>query len=83
MLCFYLFFPVPILMRSPPSDQVVTLTTVTPPMKVRILEITPNHGLLRTVPETSGWNIGEKEYVDLQPDGNSFDIMAGMIKAKT
>jgi biotin--protein ligase len=70
-------------MRFPPSDQVVTLTTVTPPMKVRILGITPNHGLLRTVPETSGWNIGEKEYVDLQPDGNSFDIMAGMIKAKT
>jgi hypothetical protein len=52
-------------------------------MKVRILGITQNHGLLRTVPENAGWSVGEKDYVDLQPDGNSFDIMAGMIKAKT
>lgn len=24
----------------------------------------------------------DDEYIDLQPDGNSFDLMAGMIKAK-
>ena len=63
--------------------QVVTLTTVTPPMRVRILGITEDYGLLRTVPEDAGWGVGPDGYVDLQPDGNSFDIMAGMIKTKT
>ena len=51
-------------------------------MNVRILGITLDHGLLRTVPEKAGWNVEEKNYINLQPDGNSFDIMAGMIKAK-
>ena len=61
-------------------DQLVTLTTVTPARKVRIVGITPDHGLLRTMPERSG---GGAEYIDLQPDGNSFDLMAGLIKTKT
>ena len=26
---------------------------------------------------------GEEKYVDLQPDGNSFDLMSGLIKKKT
>ncbi|KAF8888834.1 hypothetical protein BD779DRAFT_1439855 [Infundibulicybe gibba] len=58
------------------SDQQVTLTTTTPHTKVRIVGITPDHGLLRTMPERGSG------FIDLQPDSNSFDIMAGMIKAK-
>ncbi|KAG5643934.1 hypothetical protein DXG03_009343 [Asterophora parasitica] len=65
------------------SDQLVTLTTVTPPQKVRITGITPDHGLLRTMPEKNGWSSGAEGYIDLQPDGNSFDIMSGLIKSKT
>ncbi|KAI0822378.1 class II aaRS and biotin synthetase [Trametes gibbosa] len=66
------------------SDQLVTLTTVTPPRKVRIVGLTPDHGLLRTLPERDGWGGGQgTEYIDLQPDGNSFDLMAGLIKTKT
>ncbi|PIL29234.1 hypothetical protein GSI_09283 [Ganoderma sinense ZZ0214-1] len=62
------------------SDQEVTLTTVTPPRKVRIVGITPDHGLLRTLPEPGRG--GSMEYIDLQPDGNSFDLLAGLIKTK-
>ncbi|KAG6907495.1 hypothetical protein DXG01_008690 [Tephrocybe rancida] len=65
------------------SDQLVTLTTVTPPQLVRITGITPDHGLLRTMPERNGWSSGAHGFIDLQPDGNSFDIMAGLIKSKT
>jgi biotin--protein ligase len=61
----------------------VTLTTTVPPKQVRITGITPDHGLLRTIPVRTGWPSGEDGYIDLQPDGNSFDIMAGMIKTKT
>ncbi|KAI0643919.1 class II aaRS and biotin synthetase [Trametes meyenii] len=68
------------------SDQLVTLTTVSPPRKVRVVGITPDHGLLRTLPERDGRGGGGGqgvEYIDLQPDGNSFDLMAGLIKTKT
>ncbi|KAH9941532.1 hypothetical protein B0H21DRAFT_544431 [Amylocystis lapponica] len=65
------------------SDQLVTLTTTTPPQKVRITGIT-EHGLLRTVPERDGWSgVSRPEFVDLQPDGNSFDMLNGLIKTKT
>ncbi|KII91479.1 hypothetical protein PLICRDRAFT_38240 [Plicaturopsis crispa FD-325 SS-3] len=64
------------------SDQLVTLTTTTPPQKVRITGITPDHGLLRTVPERTGWSSGEEGFIDLQPDGNSFDLMSGLIRSK-
>lgn len=64
------------------SDQLVTLTTMTPPKAVRITGITSDHGLLRTVPERTGWSSGDGSFIDLQPDGNSFDIMAGLIKSK-
>ncbi len=69
------------------SDQLVTLTTVNPPVPVRIMGITHDHGLLRTIPERTGWNMNAQHgaddgYIDLQPDGNSFDIMLGLIKAK-
>ncbi|GLB41500.1 putative biotin-protein ligase, N terminal [Lyophyllum shimeji] len=65
------------------SDQLVTLTTVSPHQQVRIVGITPEHGLLRTMPERRGWTSAAEGYIDLQPDGNSFDIMAGLIKSKT
>jgi len=64
------------------SDQLVTLTTTMPPKAVRITGITPDHGLLRTLPERSEWSSGDGGFIDLQPDGNSFDIMAGLIKSK-
>jgi biotin--protein ligase len=66
-------------------DQVVTLTTTTPHRQVRVVGITEDHGLLRTIPEWSGTGrFGSTvEYVDLQPDGNSFDLMANLIKSKT
>ena len=74
-------------------NQEVTLTTTTPHQKVVIEGITKDHGLLRcrVVRESKGLtrlydrgDFGEKEeYVDLQPDGNSFDLMAGLIKRKT
>ncbi|KAJ7130280.1 biotin-ligase [Mycena epipterygia] len=68
------------------SDQLVTLTTSVPHQMVRIAGITSDHGLLRTVPERTGWSGGgssEYGFIDLQPDGNSFDLMAGMIKTKS
>ena len=76
-----------VLSRSIYSDQLVTLTTVDPPIPVRIIGITHDHGLLRTIPERTGlsksWRHGTDDgYIDLQPDGNSFDIMTGLIKAK-
>ncbi|KAG9307968.1 class II aaRS and biotin synthetase [Chiua virens] len=59
------------------SGQTVTLTTMTPHFTVRIVGITPDHGLLRTMP------LGGGQFIDLQPDGNSFDMMKGLIKTKT
>lgn len=82
------------------SNQVVTLTTVTPHQKLKIVGITPDQGLLRCVPvedskltplysrSVDGYadrtgNGLSGEFVDLQPDGNSFDLMSNMIKKKT
>lgn len=81
------------------QDQEVTLTTVTPHQKLRIVGITPDQGLLRCVPiedtkltplyqrSVDGYadrtgNGTSGEFVDLQPDGNSFDLMSNMIKKK-
>ena len=54
---------------------------------VRIEGITLDHGLLRTIPERSGIPSARRgddvEYIDLQPDGNSFDLMLNLIKSKT
>jgi biotin---protein ligase len=55
---------------------------MTPPKAVRITGITSDYGLLRTLPERTGWSSGNEGFIDLQPDGNSFDIMAGLIKSK-
>ena len=65
------------------SDQLITLTTFTPSKPVRIIGITPDHGLLRTIPERTGWSTADEDFIDLQPDGNSFDMMAGLIKSKS
>ncbi len=67
-------------------DQLVTLTTATPHRKVRIVGLT-DHGLLRTIPERGSHVVGvgyraEPGYIDLQPDGNSFDLMSGLIMTK-
>ena len=80
-------------------NQEVTLTTTEPNMRLKILGITPDHGLLRCTPLNSHKTIYERDdysddrttrmgkkvdsgYVDLQPDGNSFDLMSGLIKRK-
>ncbi|KAG6901349.1 hypothetical protein C0995_013208 [Termitomyces sp. Mi166 len=63
------------------SDEIVTLTTVTPPKQVHILGITRDHGLLHTMPVRTG-SYGFS-IIDLQPDGNSFDLMAGLIELKS
>ena len=64
------------------SDQIVTLTTTSPHRRVRIVGITNDSGLLRTIPEDGGYGYAEQGYIDLQPDGNTFDLMAGLIMAK-
>ncbi|KAF9904260.1 biotin holocarboxylase synthetase [Lobosporangium transversale] len=66
------------------SDAIVTLTTLSPHKRVRIKGITLDFGLLRTVKvDDQGRDIpGEKEY-HLQPDGNSFDMLKGLISQKS
>ncbi|GAA5821752.1 hypothetical protein JCM3770_003161 [Rhodotorula araucariae] len=74
------------------SNQIVTLDTVSPPQRVRILGLTTDHGLLRTAPVTvdrAGREVfgapapaHAHAFVDLQPDGNRFDIMRGLIYAR-
>jgi len=67
------------------------VTTVIPPQRVKIVGITPDYGLLRTLPigrsDPGGYGGYDRfrqsgPFIDLQPDGNSFDIMAGLIKSK-
>jgi biotin---protein ligase len=60
---------------------VVTLTTTTPHKRVRVVGITSDYGLLRTVPERGSYDSPDG-FIDLQPDGNSFDLMAGLIMTK-
>lgn len=102
------------------SGQDVLLTTTEPHTLVRILSITPDHGLLRCIPisdkpktstgltplynrdvdagedDRGSWfpsvsrpggaaraqTHNQSPFVDLQPDGNSFDLMSGLIKRK-
>ncbi|KAH7101647.1 biotin-protein ligase [Auriculariales sp. MPI-PUGE-AT-0066] len=68
-------------------DQEVTLTTTTPHTRVRIVGLEPKYGLLRTLPTSAAEASSnpfarESAYIDLQPDGNSFDMFAGLIKMK-
>jgi biotin--protein ligase len=58
---------------------------------VKIVGITPEHGMLRTVPveldrqgrEIFSGGMGLQQYIDLQPDGNSFDMIQGLLKSKS
>ncbi|GAA5876717.1 hypothetical protein JCM3774_005925 [Rhodotorula dairenensis] len=66
------------------QDQIVTLEETG--QRVRIVGITPDHGLLRTVPMDAYASEYGREgppssspYIDLQPDGNRFDILKGLI----
>lgn len=47
---------------------------------VRILGLNPENGYLRTILLDNDSPI--PSYVDLQPDGNSFDMMQGLLKVK-
>lgn len=65
------------------SNAIVTLTTMTPHRRVRINGITLDYGLLRTVgvDEQGREEVGGEE-IRLQPDGNSFDMLKGLISQK-
>lgn len=60
------------------SDKVVTIQESG--QQVRIVGLTPEYGLLRTVSVDSP--AGAPQYIDLEPDGNSFDMMQGLLKVK-
>ncbi|RUS22490.1 biotin-protein ligase [Endogone sp. FLAS-F59071] len=64
------------------SNQLVTLTTHDG-VRVRITGITRDFGLLRTVGIEDGDNEQAGAEYTLQPDGNSFDMLKGMISKKT
>ncbi|KAI6124075.1 hypothetical protein EV401DRAFT_1943612 [Pisolithus croceorrhizus] len=49
-------------------------------MITHIESITMDYGLLQMVPLSS--TSGSSQYIDLQPDGNSFNMMKGLIKMK-
>ncbi|KAG0146318.1 hypothetical protein CROQUDRAFT_133178 [Cronartium quercuum f. sp. fusiforme G11] len=66
------------------SDQIVTLDESGE--KVRIVGITLDHGLLRTkrvFMNSSGNWVEDGTMIDLQPNSNSFDMLSGLIKAKS
>ncbi|KAF9350116.1 biotin holocarboxylase synthetase [Mortierella sp. NVP85] len=65
------------------SDALVMLTTMTPHKRVRIKGVTLDYGLLRTVAvDDQGRDIIGEEY-RLQPDGNSFDMLKGLVFQKS
>ncbi|BGO91189.1 hypothetical protein NBRC10512_001223 [Rhodotorula toruloides] len=72
------------------SNQIVTLDSTS--QRVRILGITPDYGLLRTAPVNDysyedylqpAISSAPQRFIDLQPDGNRFDILKGLIYAKS
>lgn len=65
------------------TNALVTLTTMNPPKTVRIRGVTLDYGLLHTVAvDAQGRDIVGEEY-RLQPDGNSFDMLKGLISFKS
>jgi biotin--protein ligase len=65
------------------TNAFVTLTTMTPHRRVRIQGITLDYGLLKTVGvDEQGRDIDGDEF-RLQPDGNSFDMLKGLISTKS
>ncbi|KAG9065226.1 biotin holocarboxylase synthetase [Linnemannia hyalina] len=65
------------------TDAFVTLTTMTPHRRVRIQGITLDYGLLKTVGVDGQGRDIEGEEFRLQPDGNSFDMLKGLISTKS
>ena len=56
---------------------------------VKIVGITPEHGLLRTVAlnlDRNGQEVfgggAPRTFVDLQPDGNGFDMVQGLLVSR-
>ncbi|KAK0544450.1 biotin holocarboxylase synthetase [Tilletia horrida] len=76
------------------SNQMATLADTDPPTPIRIVGITSDYGFLRAVHATSNlntasagaWGPSEKKgdgtWIDLQPDGNSFDMLHNMLRRK-
>lgn len=72
------------------SNQKVTIEKTQ--QVVKIIGITPEHGLLRTVPVDldrngkevfgGGGGVGRQTFIDLQPDGNGFDMIKGLLVAR-
>ncbi|TIC30695.1 class II aaRS and biotin synthetase [Wallemia mellicola] len=65
------------------SDQEITIEDTK--QMVRVAGITLDHGYLRTYPDMRCKRTPRDQLyqpVDLQPDGNSFDMLAGLIKVK-
>jgi len=59
------------------ADQLATVIAMGSHTDVRIVGITPDHGLLRTIPDCPA---AQSEYIDLQPDKYRFDITAASVK---
>lgn len=72
------FIPSPSNNLAPNSDKIVTIEESG--QRVRILGLAPENGCLRTL--NLDGRSGSSEYIDLQPNGNSFDMMQGLLKAK-
>lgn len=80
------------------SDQETLLSDTVPPTRARIVGITSDYGLLRCVPIPDGptafvpadtfspasWGPSKAsgQWIDLQPDGNSFDMLQNLIRRK-
>jgi biotin---protein ligase len=75
------------------SNQEVTLVDTEPPTKAKIVGISSDYGMLRAVPAGSTVSSGDAEawgksatsrepFIDLQPDGNSFDMLQNLIRRK-
>lgn len=68
-------------------DQRVTIESTS--QVVRIVGITPDHGLLRTIAVTLDREGNEvrgkegKEFVDLQPGGHGFDMLHGLLVSRS
>ncbi|KAK4703255.1 biotin---protein ligase, partial [Phenoliferia sp. Uapishka_3] len=70
------------------SNQRVTIQATS--QIVKIVGITPDHGLLRTIAmnldrngnEVFGGGASSRTFVDLQPDGNGFDMVQGLLVSR-
>ncbi|KAI9673445.1 MAG: biotin holocarboxylase synthetase [Caeruleum heppii] len=63
------------------TDQIITLTTTSPPTRCRILGLTRDYGLLRAA--ELGWeDRATGKMWELQSDANSFDFLRGLVGRK-